>query len=370
MAASARSRHLWPVIRFVGLALGFILLGALLIAWLMGTFEPKVSTHARPSLRRPIGATPLATVAVLDLPRIESAVGSIRPVREAQVASNILARVKEVLVHAGQTVTAGQVLVRLDDADLQARLQQAQAGLAAAESERDRVQFQLDRVKKAFDSQAATQFELDQIAKSLDTAQAAVLRASQSVQETRTILDYSVVRSPMNGTIVDKRVNAGDTAAPGQILLTLYDPTQMQMVASVREMLSRRLAVGQQVNVHIESLDKLCAGTVSEIVPESQAQSRSFLVKVTGPCQPGIYAGMFGRMLIPLDSQRILVIPASAILRIGQLDMVDVAVDGHLQRRSVQLGRRVNDGKLVQVLAGLAEGEQVALAPAENSAHD
>ena len=103
--------------------------------------------------------------------------------------------------------------------------------------------------------------------------------------------------------MIDKKVDVGDMVTPGQMLVTLFDPKQMQLVASVRESLTRQLQVGQDIGVQVEGLNKQCSGTVSEIVPEAQSASRTFQVKVTGPCPAGIYSGMFGRILIPLEEE-------------------------------------------------------------------
>jgi multidrug efflux pump subunit AcrA (membrane-fusion protein) len=135
----------------------------------------------------------------------------------------------------------------------------------------------------------------------------------------------------------------------------------MQLVASVRESLIDRIRKDQVLSVQIDALRRECHGTVTEIVPESDVSSRSFLVKVSGPCPPDIHSGMFGRLLIPMDPERWLVIPRTAIRRVGQLEIVDVADAGGqtLQRRVVRTGRtRDND---VEILSGLREGEQVAL---------
>jgi hypothetical protein len=139
----------------------------------------------------------------------------------------------------------------------------------------------------------------------------------------------------------------------------LYDPTKMQLVATVRESLAQRLAVGQTLRARLETLAHDCEGTISEIVPEAEAASRSFTVKVVGPCPPGVYSGMFGRIEIPLDEETLLVVPAKAVLQVGQLDMVDLVVDGALLRRSVRLGRRLDEG--YEVLAGLKANDRVAL---------
>jgi RND family efflux transporter MFP subunit len=163
----------------------------------------------------------------------------------------------------------------------------------------------------------------------------------------------------MSGIIIDKRIEPGDTASPGQVLVTLYEPNRMQMVVTVRESLALRLNIGDEIPARLDALQHECLATVSEIVPQAEAASRSFTVKVTGPCPPGAYSGMFGRISIPLDDEEVLVAPASAVFRVGQLDLVEVVKDGRTSRRTVQLGRQIDDR--YEVLSGLAAGEKVVL---------
>jgi len=109
----------------------------------------------------------------------------------------------------------------------------------------------------------------------------------------------------------------------------------MQLVASVRESLIDRVRTEQVLPVYIDALRRECHGVVTEIVPESDVASRSFLVKVSGPCPPDLHSGMFGRLLIPMDPERWIVIPQAAIRRVGQIEVVDVADSGSagLRRR-------------------------------------
>jgi hypothetical protein len=124
--------------------------------------------------------------------------------------------------------------------------------------------------------------------------------------------------------------------------------------------------------VEIEGIDKQCTGTISEIVPEAQVASRAFQVKVTGPCPAGIYTGMFGRILIPLDDEAVLVLPRQAVRNVGQLELVDALEQGRPSRRTVRTGRVFADD--VEVLSGLYEGEQVFIAAEsaadQESSHD
>jgi RND family efflux transporter MFP subunit len=290
---------------------------------------------------------------------VETAVGTVQPVHEAAVASKLLARVAEVNVRAGQTINQGDVLVRLDDADLAARLKQAEAGVASAEAVHERATVDYQRAESLIAQRTISQQEHDAARAALRTAQAELERFQQAVHEAKVLLDFATLRSPLTGVVIDKRVEPGDTASPGQVLVTLYEPNRMQMVATVRESLAMRLAVGDQIPARLDAVKHECLATVSEIVPEAESASRSFTVKVTGPCPPGVYSGMFGRISIPLDEEEVLVVPAAAVLHVGQLHLVEVIQNGKLRRRNVQLGREL-DGNY-EVLAGLEAGERVVL---------
>lgn len=333
---------------------------ALLLLALAGVFHSKVARNQVAPAPRAAGELPLAEVRLLRRPRYETAVGTVRPVHETAVASKLLAKVIEVNVKAGQVVTRDEVLVRLDDADLQARLKQAEAALAAARSAHDQASADYTRAQQLVASRTISRAEYDKFEAAFRTTSAEVERAEQAVKEAQVLLDYATIRAPMSGIVIDKRVEVGDTVSPGQVLLTLYDPSRMQMVVTVRESLAERLQVGQKIRGRLEALKYDCEATVSEIVPEAQAASRSFTVKVTGPCPPGVYSGMFGRIFIPLEDEEIVAVPAAAVLKVGQLDMVDVVVDRTVRRRSIQLGRKLDQD--YEVLAGLTVGEKVVLA--------
>lgn len=338
-----------------------------IMLWLVGVFKPKIGqeTTAAPA-GRPVGTASLVEVVKVRVPVNETAVGSVKAVHEAAVASKLLAKVLAVHVKAGQAVTKDMGLVELDSTDLKARRDQAKAAADSAGAARDQAKVEYDRTQTLSKQGAATQLEIDKATNALKGAEADLQRAEQGLKEAETILGYATIHSPLNGVVVDKKVEVGDTVQPGQVLVTLYDPTRMQLVARVRESLAQKLEVGKTIPVQIDAMNLECHGQISEIVPEAESVSRTFSVKVTGPCPPGVYAGMFGRLIVPLDETEMLVIPQAAVRRIGQLDIVDVAENGLLVRRSVQLGRSFkptgDKPAEVQVLSGLRAGERVAVA--------
>jgi RND family efflux transporter MFP subunit len=329
-----------------------------LLLWLAGKFAPKVSMQAERVPASEDKATGIvAEVRRIRLPLVETAVGTVRPVHETTIGAKLLARVVEVNLKAGQVVKAGDVLVRLDDIDLRARRRQSEAVLNAAEAARAQAEADANRSANLLKSKAVSRQENERAGTALKSADAELSRAKESINEIQATLDWATIRSPIRGIVIDKKVDVGDMVTPGQMLATLLDPKRMQLVASVRESLAHRLKVGQPIEVQIENFNKQCTGTISEIVPEAESSSRAFQVKVTGPCPEGVYSGMFGRILIPLDEEQVLVIPRQAVQSVGQLDLVNVATHGAVSRRAVRLGRTV--GEDVEVLSGLREGELV-----------
>lgn len=356
-----------PAARRAALGTLFVVATVFAVLWLAGAFHRKIAPAARVELPpAPSGAA--VEVRRLRVPRVEAAVGTVRAVSETAVASKLLARVVEVTRQAGAAVERDEVLVRLDDEDLRARLRQAESAAAGAAALLEQAQIEWDRVERLAAQDSAARIELDRAATALRTAKAEAERAVQARREAETTLAYATIRSPLGGIVVDRTVEPGDTVTPGQTLMKVHDPAHMQLVASVRESLTRRLRVGQDVPVRIDALDLTCEGRVSEIVPEADPASRSFTVKVTGPCPPGAYSGMFGRLLIPLDEEEVLVIPRAAVRRVGQLDLVDVVADDAARRRAVRLGREF--GEEIEVLSGLRLGERVLVAPGSAPAAD
>lgn len=350
-------------IKRIGQVLLLVVVVVGLMLWLMGTFHSKVAPLRQPSERLTsaagISTLPVKKISVLEK---ETATGTIRPIYESAVASKVMEKVLEVNFLAGQAVHKGDVLIRLDDQSLKAEVGKAQGSLDAAKAVRDHAKVEYEATDHAYRAGAAAKMDLDRADNAFKSAQADVQRLEEALNSARISLNYSVVNSPMDGIIIDKKVNVGDTTTPGQVLLTLYDPQRMQLVARVRESLAQRLKIGQQLDVQVENAKAVCHGTVTEIVPEAESASRTFSVKVAGPCEYGVYAGTFGRLRIPLDTQDVLVIPSVAVTHVGQLDMVRVVADGQVDRRSVRLGRMLPEqGDVFEVLSGLAEGEKVVM---------
>ncbi len=348
-------RRIWGTLLKIGIA-GIAVVGILI--WLAGGFHGKIKPGEVEVPGRVIPAYGTTVeVRLYTIPRYEWTIGTIQAVHETALGSKILAKVLETNITAGQKVKAGQVLMKLDDADLRAREEQAKAEVEAAKAKVAQAQDDYDRVMNLAKEKAAAAQEINQVVNTLKAAKAGLEVSLHALEEADTILTFAVIKAPFDGLVIDKKVEAGDTVVPGQILLRFYDPRRMQLVANVRESLAANLEIGEPLQVYIPAMSKFCCGSVAEIVPQAQAASRSFDVKVVGPCAPGVYTGMFGRLMIPLGMERVILVPQASVVYVGQLNLVEVVADNHLQRRSIQIGRTFED--FIEVLSGLEPGEKI-----------
>ncbi len=348
-------RHLIGKSATAGVAV-LVVLGAM--AWLSGWLRGDKIQPAQLWLPTgPAPATQPVPVEKVSRTRYADVVGSIQAEVRTSVSSRLIANIIEMRVRAGDRVKKDDLLVLLDDAGPKARVAQATESLRSAQASQDLAELEVNRLSRLSEQQAASTFELDEWKAKLNVAKADVAKAQETIREAQSVLADTQIRSPIDGIIIDRQAEPGEQASPGRALLTLYDPSKLRLEANVREAYVGRLKLGQKITVLIESARQQRAGTVSQIVPAADPSSRTFLVKISLDDSSDLYPGMYARMSVPLDVHDQLEIPLASVKRVGQLDLVDVVIDGRVQRRAVRLGPVTGDR--VEVLAGLSQGEQV-----------
>jgi len=338
-------------------------LGVLLILllYMSGAFQSKIEPDTIETARESVGDKPTDVVQeIVDTEQVE-VVGTLRAERRTEVAPKIMATIEQVNIRAGERVEKGRVLVRLDDRDYQARLEQANQAVVGAQASLRNAKTEYERQKSLLESNAGTQQALDQAEAQYQVSEAEMKRAQEAVKAAQTTLSYTVIEAPINGIVVDKLVDVGDTASPGRPLMTIYDPEAFRLEAAVPEALSSDISVGRKLTVRLDTLNMAVEGEVAEVVPQAETASRSFLVKVDIPEDPRMVEGMFGRLLIPTRKRTRFCVADSAVRSVGQLRFVDVVTEsGELERRQITIGAHSEMGR-VEVLSGLDAGESVVL---------
>ena len=326
-----------------------------------------------------------ATVEIQDVTQMYEAVGTIRPLTESVIESQISAQVVKICCVPGTAVKKGQWLIQMDARRLNTRKKQAEEGLSVAKNQlkqtyksMDEAKAALDQAKaayrrtqKLFDSGivASQKLEIDRagflqakarLEKSQEAEQAAesaIRNAREVVKEAQIALGYAQIISPADGVVAERIVDPGDMAVPGKPLLILQTSGALRLEANVREGLIHRIILGNEYQVRIKTIGKTVRSRVEEIVPYADPATRTFLVKASLPLTPGIYPGMFGRLLIPVEKSQTLLIPRSAVIQVGQLELVHVKKENRWQSVYIKTGKPF--GNKIEVLAGLAGNETI-----------
>jgi RND family efflux transporter MFP subunit len=333
----------------------------LIVAWMAGSFRDKIS----PGLLTPetdvvAEAITVETVAVDVTEPVPATIGA----RQATtISSRILARITDISVRAGDAVAEGQLLVSLENSDLLSRASQSREQVRAVTARLTEARQSLERAEQLYEQKLVAASVLDEARAKHDALNADLASARQAVQESEVALSFTDIRSPINGRVVDRFAEPGDTASPGDKLLTLYNPTTLRIEAAVREGLALSLELGQALTVEIPSLERTMQAHVEELVPAADPGSRSFLVKARVGQYGELLPGMYARLQVPAGSEKLLLVPTRLLTRLGQLDLVWVVDKGRAERRFIRTGRHIN-GDSIEVLAGLEPGDRIIPKPA------
>lgn len=277
----------------------------------------------------------------------EDVVGTVRAKLRAVIEAKVSGKIDQMLVVPGQQVRRGELLASVDASEVQSRLDQALAIRQQAEGD-------LKRFASLLEQKILSQSEFD-------AAQSKFLVATAAVKEAETMLGYTKITAPFDGVITRKLADVGDLvgdpSAPNKPLLEMEDSTALRLEADVPEAVVGKLALGDKLPVKISALENELTGGVSEIAPAADPASRTFLVKLDLPDAPGLRAGQFGRVAMPVGETAALRAPVSAVVQRGQMEMVFVVRDNHAQLRLVKTGRRI--GGEVELVSGVEAGEKI-----------
>ena len=156
----------------------------------------------------------------------------------------------------------------------------------------------------------------------------------------------------------------GDLALPGKTLLQMENPAALRLEADVPEALIGNVKLGDRLPVRLAAVAGELAGTVAEMSPAADPNSRTFLVKLDLPVASGLRTGQFGRVAVPVGEVNSIRVPASAVVQRGQMEMVFVVANSRAQLRLVKTGRRV--GEEIEMVSGLDSGEKIVTDGAAN----
>jgi RND family efflux transporter MFP subunit len=193
-------------------------------------------------------------------------------------------------------------------------------------------------------------------------ATAQLAAAEQGIKQTEAGLSYATINAPIDGIVAERMADPGDLGNPASMIMRIFDPSSLMLEVAVRESLVSEVKIGALVKYEVPALKRSYEGTVKEIVPSVDPQTRTFLVKICIDKSEGLMPGMFGTITVPLKTERkVILVPEKAIIKTGQLESVVEILNGKLLRRQIRSIKVEND--LREVVSGLSEGQKIKLNP-------
>lgn len=344
---------------------GAIILGGVYFAyrlpvpWLL----PRVET-ARVQVLTPTQASTVLTATGYTYARSRAAVGA-----------KIIGRVVELPVDEGDTIEAGDIIAVLDSDDLQASVRLAEASLNEARARLADAERELVRQAGLVEDQLTSQALYDTAITQRDVAVAQVGTAEARLNAAQAQLDYTVVRAPIDGVIIERNIEVGEMVAPGGFtsqqstgsIVRIADPTSLEVEADINESYIARLQLGQRASIRVDAVpDFEYSGSLRQIVPTADRQRAVVQVKVS--------IDNIDVRLVPdmsctvtfleegVDESELvqppkLLVPEEAIQYAGGAAFLFRVDDDVLRRTRVELGGASN-GR-VEILGGVSGGETV-----------
>ncbi len=317
-----------------------------------------------------------------DITTSVTATGTIEPVTSVEVGTQVSGIVSNIYVDYNSIVKKGQVIAELDRTNLLSELSSAEANLKSAQSSLNYQKSNYERYKNLYEKGLISSDDYDQAYLSYIQAKETVAQQNENVKKAQTNLGYATITSPIDGVVLSKEVEEGQTVASSYSTPTLFniaqDLTDMRVIADVDEADIGDVREGQNVTFTVDAYpDDTFEGTVTQVRQEATTESNvvTYEVVISAPNQdlklkPGLTASVTIRTLelkdvlaVPVKALRFT--PSDAMLNKGEsIQDVENATnkvwvkDGPvLKAIAVEIGP--SNGTLTEILSGLTEGQKV-----------
>jgi RND family efflux transporter MFP subunit len=305
---------------------------------------------------------PFATApAVVDMATVERMFdGTVEAVHKATISAQTTGRIAEVNYDVDDFVEHGAVLIRFTDVEQRTALREAEARLTEARARLVEAEEEYRRARDLRQRGLGSQRDLDRALAGRDSAKAQVASAESAVERARQQLDYTVVKAPYSGIVTERFVEVGESVTNGQRLMSGLSLESLRVTLDLPQQVTRQVRPDPRAEILTP------AGRVKPekitIFPVADPVSNTFRVRLELPeGQFGLYPGMFVKVAFQVGEAKRLLIPSAALVRRSEVTGVYVAADGGIRLRQIRVGASV--GNRIEVLAGLTEGELVALDP-------
>ncbi len=337
-----------------------------LLALALALLTGAVATGAVPRAAVAAGQTRLETATVQ---RVEAArerlfEGVIEAVRQSTVSAQTSGRITAIHFDVNDKVQKGALLVEIDDTQQKAALEQARASLKAAQAKLIAARQAFNRISQLFRRGTAPKAQFDQAKAEYEAAQAGVKQAQAALKQAEEQLSYTRVRAPYSGIVTARHVQVGELAAPGKPLMSGFSTDELRAHVALPQRYVPVIRQNGKASVVLDLAGRVRRAVSRMVIfPYSDPQTNTVTVRLYMRDKgKGLFPGMLVKGAFMVEKAKVLAVPEKAVARRGELAGVYRLKGGRIQFIQVRTGRPLGNG-LVEVLAGLEEGDVVALDP-------
>lgn len=286
---------------------------------------------------------------------------------EADLSFKVAGTVERLLVNVGDTVSAGDLIARLDATDYRLRVQEAEAGLRRAQAEERNAQSEYDRVQSLYENNTASRSELDAARAQFESAGANVVSVTKQLEQARRQFEYTTLAAPDSCAVASTGVEVNENVQAGQTIASVTCGGAGEIEFSVPENVISRISKDQPVQISFNAIsDEPLSGFVSEVGVAVTSASQTYPVTAAlFDWHPGIRPGMAAEVSLEFEPGETISVPAVAVGedRNGRFVFVLEELDGGFgtaRRRAVDVGELTAQG--LQISSGLDAGDKVVTA--------
>ena len=329
-----------------------------------------------------------AAVTRTDIHNSVTATGTVEPVTLVDVGTQVSGIIDKLYVDYNDHVKAGQLIAEMDKVTLESELEQAEAQLSSSKTEYEYRMKEYLRTEQLYKKELVSDAEYDEALYLYETAKNAYEQNKASIVGVRRNLGYATITSPIDGVVISRAVEEGQTVAAGFETPTLFtianDLKDMQVVADVDEADIGYVAEGQRVEFTVDAYpDDVFTGNVKQVrleaTTESSVVTYEVVISASNPdlkLKPGLTANV---TIYTLDRQDVCAVPSKALRFVPDTELLSKlglsvsgvpagtaasgtvwVVDGQTVR-PVSVSTGVSDGDVTEIISGIQEGELVAL---------
>ncbi len=345
----------------IGIAVLAVIIAMAIVAFLV---------HSRAGNDKSEAAFTTAVVEKRDIGSLVQSTGIIKPKvgAEVKVGARITGKVEHLYANIGDRVKKGQVLVRLEQDDLKARVDQTDAAYLEAVSAFDKARIDLERDKPLAQSGYISQQNIDVLQNVYDMTKARIMKAKADQDYAKAQLSYATITAPISGTIASVTTQQGETVAAGlnaPTFITIIDLNKLEVNAYVDETDVGKIIIGQEALFTVDTFpDRDFKGNVTAIYPRAVLQENvvNYITLISIENSEGkLKPDMTANVTITLKKKKgVLAVPGAAVAREGGRKFAMLqGKDGKTTRREVKTGWK--EGSYLEITSGLKEGDVVVI---------